>query len=100
MTKPLVHKIWFLLRNKFFLTLIIFIVWLIVFDQHNLLDRYKSRRHLNQIKKDTTYYNEKIIQDRLSIKLLETDDESLKRFARERYLMKAPDEDVFIIVKE
>ncbi len=100
MINPQLYKIWVLLRNKFILTLVICIVWLVVFDQHNLIDRYKSHRHLNQLKKDANYYKEKIIQDRQSIKLLETDKESLEKFAREQYLMKAPDEDVFIIVKD
>lgn len=100
MTKSGWNKIWLFLRNKFFLSLAIFIVWLIVFDQHNLIDRYKSIRHLNQLKKDTSYYQQKIKQDRLSIDMLETDDKNLERFARERYLMKAPDEDVYIIVKD
>jgi len=100
MTKPLLNKIWVFLRNKFFLTLAIFIAWLIVFDQHNLIDRYKSHRHLNKLKKDTSYYIDKIEQDRQSIRLLETDKENLEKFAREQYLMKAPDEDVYIIVKD
>ncbi|MEA1878124.1 MAG: septum formation initiator family protein [Bacteroidota bacterium] len=100
MNKTLLNKIWAFLRNKFFLTLAIFIVWLIVFDQHNLIDRYKAHRHLNKLKKDTTYYINKIEQDRMSIRLLETDKENLEKFARERYLMKAPDEDVYIIVKD
>ncbi|MCK5821181.1 MAG: septum formation initiator family protein [Bacteroidales bacterium] len=96
----MLHKIWAFIRNKFFLTLAIFIVWLIVFDQHNLIDRYKSRRHLNKLKEDTSYYINKIQQDRQSIELLETDKENLEKFAREQYLMKAPDEDVYIIVKD
>ncbi len=100
MNKPQLNKVWSFLRNKFFLTLAIFIAWLIVFDQHNLIDRYKSRRYLTKLKKDTTYYIDKIKQDRQSIKLLETDKENLEKFARERYLMKAPDEDVYIIVKD
>jgi len=82
------------------LTFLIFAVWLIIFDQHNLIDRYKSHRNLNQLKKDSLYYHHKILTDRQSIKLLETDKKSLEKFARERYLMKAPDEDIFVIIKK
>jgi len=57
----------------------------------------KSRRHLNQLKKDTAFYNDRIKEDRNQILLLETDDQNLEKIARERYLMKAPDEDIFVI---
>lgn len=88
------------LLNKFVLTLLIFGTWVLVFDQHNLVDRWKARRHLNQLKQDTTWYHQKIRDDLESIRLLETSSENLERFAREQYLMKAPDEDVYIILKK
>ncbi len=89
-----------IISNKFVITLLIFTVWLIVFDQHNLIDRFRSKRHLNQLIKDTAFYHNKIRDDKQSILLLETDRQSLEKFARERYLMKAPGEDVFIIMKK
>lgn len=100
MKRPNLQKILAVVLNKFLLTLIIFGVWLLVFDQHNLIDRFKARRHLNQLKKDTAYYRAKVQEDQKSIDLLETNNQNLEKFARERYRMKAPDEDVFIIVKD
>jgi len=100
MVKLAFQKIWLFVKNKFVLTSIIFFVWLFVFDQHNLVDRIKARKHLNDLKQDTTYYHEQIVKDKNSIELLETSKENLEKFARERYLMKAPDEDVYIIVKK
>jgi cell division protein DivIC len=100
MVKDKFQKLWFFIRNKYVLTSIIFFVWLFVFDQHNLVDRIKAHQHLNQIRQDTAYYSEKIKTDRENINLLETNKDNLEKFARERYLMKAPDEDVFIIVKK
>lgn len=100
MIKKIIQKIWSVLKNKFVLTTLIFSVWLFVFDQHNLVDRWKARRHLNQLKQDTTYYHHKIYQDQENIRLLETNKDNLEKFAREKYLMKAPNEDVYIIVKK
>lgn len=88
------------LVNKFVLTIAAFGIWLIIFDQHNLVDRWKARRHLENLKQDTTYYHQKIVIDRENIRLLETNKTNLEKFAREKYLMKAPDEDVYIIVKK
>lgn len=94
------HKVYSVLVNKYFLSIVGFSVWIIFFDQHNLLDRYKSRQHLNQLKKDIVFYQEKIHSDREKIKLLKTNPQNLERFAREQYLMKAPDEEVFVILKK
>jgi cell division protein FtsB len=55
---------------------------------------------LDQLKKDTVFYREKIRDDREKIKLLKTNPQNLERFAREQYLMKAPDEEVFVILKK
>ena len=100
MLKGTLQKLWLIVKNKFVLTTVIFFVWLFVFDQHNLVDRIKAHKHLNQLKQDTTYYHEQIVKDKQSIELLETNKDNLEKFARERYLMKAPDEDVYIIVKK
>lgn len=34
------------------------------------------------------------------IKLLKTNPQNLEQFAREKYLMKAPDEEIFVILKK
>jgi cell division protein DivIC len=89
-----------ILVNKYFLSLVVFSVWIFFFDQHNLVDRFKSKKHLDQLKNDTVFYQKKIRSDRESIKLLKTNPQNLERFAREKYLMKAPDEEVFVILEK
>ncbi|MCX6223732.1 MAG: septum formation initiator family protein [Bacteroidia bacterium] len=100
MNKKFWHKVLSVLVNKYFLSLVVFSVWIFFFDQHNLVDRFKSRQHLDQLKSDTVFYQEKIRSDRKSIKLLKTNPQNLERFAREKYMMKAPDEEVFVILKK
>jgi len=89
-----------ILRNKYLITFVAFGVWLIVFDQHNLIDRFKTRQYLNKLVQDTVHYHDKIIEDQDVIHQLQTNTENLEKFAREEYLMKAEDEDVFIIKKK
>ena len=87
-------------RNKFLLTLAIFVVWIFLFDSNNLLDRIKDIRNLNQLKSDREYYLEKTTQDSLRLKELKTDNANLEKFAREQYLMKRDNEDIFVVVKK
>ena len=89
-----------ILRNKYLITFVAFGIWLIVFDQHNLIDRFKTRQYLNKLVQDTVHYHDKIIEDQDVIHQLQTNTENLEKFAREEYLMKAEDEDVFIIKKK
>ena len=100
MVSPLSHKILHFLKNKYVLTLLIFIIWLFLFDSNNILDQMKQQKELNQLNNDKEYYQKKIKEDSLKLKELETDSRSLEKFAREQYLMKKKNEDLFIIIKK
>jgi len=73
---------------------------LLFFSQNNLLDRFDNISKLNQLKKDKAYYNKAIENAQRKMEELKTNKKSLEKFAREEYLMKKPNEDIFIIVKE
>jgi cell division protein DivIC len=85
-------------RNKYLLTIIIFLVWLILLDSNNLITRYKELRELRNLKIDKEYYTKRIEADRKKLHELKTDNHNLEKFAREQYHMKKPDEDLYIIL--
>lgn len=85
-------------RNKYILTIIIFIIWLLLLDSNNLIARYKDMRELHKLKIDKEYYTKKIREDKQKLHELKTDDHNLEKFAREQYRMKKPDEDLYIIL--
>jgi len=87
-------------RNKYVLTALIFLLWLLLFDQNNLAERRKSTREYNQLLQEKEYYQKKIEDDRKRIEELKTNADNLEKFAREQYLMKKDNEDIFIIVDE
>jgi cell division protein FtsB len=89
-----------ILRNKFVLTVFIFGVWIFLFDQNNLLDRFTDMKKLRQLEKEKEYYLNKIKEDQQRIFELTSDSDDLEKFAREKYLMKKDNEDVFIVVQE
>jgi cell division protein DivIC len=89
-----------LLKNKYILAALAFIVWISLFDDNNLIERHQLNKELKQIEKDKVYYLEKIQEDAARLKELQTNDENLEKFAREQYLMRRDDEDVFVIVAE
>ena len=87
-----------MLRNKYVLTSLVFLIWLLLFDQNNLNERRKNTREYNQLLEEKDYYMKKIEEDRKRIQELKTNNENLEKFAREQYLMKKDNEDIFIIV--
>jgi len=94
----IIEKIPPVFRNKYLLTIIIFLVWLILFDSNNLVARYKELKELRKLKADREYYIKRIEEDKKKLHDLKTDNNNLEKFAREQYRMKKPDEDLYIIM--
>jgi len=88
------------LKNKYVYTSIAFVVWMLFFDRNNLISQFELRSKLNQLKEDKQYYIEEIKKDRKDMLELLSNPKNLEKFAREKYLMKKDNEDIFLIVKQ
>ena len=89
-----------LFKNKFFIVTIAFIVWMTFFDKNDLVSQYEYHQQVSKLKQERDYY--KVETDKVSKDLdeLTSNPQKLEKFAREKYLMKKDNEDVFVIVKE
>jgi cell division protein DivIC len=87
-------------RNKFFIASGVFVLWISFFDDDNLIERFQNLREIGQLKKDKEYYIQKISEDSERLRELKTNKENLEKYAREQFLMKKDNEDVFVIVEE
>jgi cell division protein FtsB len=90
-----VYKI---IKNKYFLTTIGIIVWLFFFDKNDVFTQKDLLMKLNKLRHERDYYISEIENNKRDIKELQTNNESLEKFAREKYLMKKDNEDVFVVV--
>ncbi len=97
-TKSLIPRILLLvLRNKYLVAIIVFVLWVVVFDSHSLIDRYANLQRLNELKKEHQFYVDELeFYEARHIELFSGKDE-LEKFAREQYKMRAADEVVFVI---
>ena len=86
--------------NKYVVTLIVFFVFLIFFDNHNLISRWETSRKINGMEKEIEFYQTEIDKNRKKMNEMQTSDESLEKYAREQYHLKKDSEDVFIIREE
>lgn len=88
------------LKNKYLLTGLFFVVWVVFFDRNDLFSQYSYRQQLKKLENDKTYYLKEIEANKLVMDELMSDPEHLEKYARERYLMKKENEDIFLIVEE
>lgn len=77
-----------------------FFIWMLFFDNNNFISQYSSRKKLSQLEADKEYYQKEIAENSASLEDLLTNKQTLEKFAREKYLMKKKEEDIFILVEE
>ncbi|MCU0355977.1 MAG: septum formation initiator family protein [Cyclobacteriaceae bacterium] len=87
-------------RNFYTISCIIFLIWMLFLDSNDFISRYKLSAKLRSLENEKTYYEEKIREVEKDKDELFGDRYAVEKFAREKYLMKKDNEDVFIIVEE
>jgi len=85
------------LKNKYILTLVFFAFWIIFIDDYNLIKQHKLQKDVDALKTQKEYYNSEITKDSTDLYHLQNIKAEQERFAREKFLMKKDNEDVFII---
>lgn len=93
-------KIVSFLKNKYLLTIIGLVVWVVFFDKNDLNTQIDLRQQVKQLEKERNYFSQEISVITSDIKELTTNPNTLEKFAREKYLMKRNNEDIFVIVED
>ena len=82
--------------NIFILIVLVFAVWMTFFDENSYLVHREFNKEIDELEKTIKFYEDRINEDRATIKKLQ-DSLELERFAREKYLMKKKNEDIYLI---
>jgi cell division protein FtsB len=90
------NKVFKILTNIFVLIFIPFIIWMLFFDENSYLVHRKFNSEIKDLESTVSFYKTKIAEDKAIILKL-NDSLQLERFAREQYLMKKENEDIYII---
>jgi cell division protein FtsB len=89
-----------LLRNKYFLVTLAFVVWMLFFDKNDIYSQYQYHEQVSKLKAESEFYQKETAKVSKDLDELTSDKAQLEKFAREKYLMKKDNEDVFVVVKE
>jgi cell division protein FtsB len=94
----LLDRIPFWLRNKYVLTLMGFAVWMLFIDDRDFYVTYiKQRSELNALQTSKQYLEQQISTTRQELGQLKVNAATVEQYAREKYLMKRDNEDLFVV---
>lgn len=86
-----------ILRNKYLLTLSVFVVWMLFFDRNDVFTQMQRRKEFNEIEESKAYFSQKITESKEFSKDIQSNAAAIEKFAREKYHMKRDNEDLFLV---
>ncbi len=99
MKKSLDIAIW-IVKNKYLMTLLVFIIWILFFDSNSYLNQRRLNSALKKVESEKEFYISEIEKDKKTTQKLKSNPELLERYAREQFLMKRKNEDIFLIINK
>lgn len=88
------------LRNPYVLTVMIFFIWMTLFDSNSVIRQVKLQLKLANLEEQKVFLDKETARDIKFNSDVMGDKNELERFAREKYFMKRDCEDLYIIVVE
>jgi cell division protein DivIC len=85
------------IRNKFFIAITVFAVVIFFFDKNDFFTQMDRNRQLRDLLLSKEYFTSQIAAEQSVLDKMKTNPGTLEKYAREKYLMKRDNEDLFII---
>lgn len=98
--KKIVHFLPKPIKNKYSISICLFLIWAIFLDDYNLIKQKKIKNKVNDLKKQKEYYSNEIKKDSTELIRLKNDPDTQEKFAREKFLMKKNNEDIYVIIRD
>jgi cell division protein DivIC len=85
------------IKNKYFISVAAFAVILLFLDKNDLLTQFARQKELKDLQQSKQYFTTRIAAESKELEQFKSNPASLEKYAREKYLMKRDNEDLFII---
>lgn len=85
------------LKNKYFISLGVFAAVMFFFDKNDVFTYSARNKQLRELQESKQYYTDRIASERKELEQLKSNPGTVEKYAREKYLMKRDNEDLFII---
>ena len=90
-------KIFRVISNKYLIAITVFAVLMLFIDRNNLFEQIQRRQQLNELLASKKFYRQEIDKTQKNLSDLKNNPDALEKYARENYLMKKDNEDLFIV---
>lgn len=90
-------KLWAIIRNKYVIATLVFIVYICFLTENNVRVVSRVRSDVKELKNQEELLKNKISHDSLVVQSLSNDLAAIEKFGRENYYLKAPGEDVYVV---
>ena len=86
----------FVCRRKYLITLVVFVVIVGFLDENSLFRRLAYEREISQLKEEIEKYRADYEENTKRLNELNSNPDAIEQVAREKYLMKKPNEDIYV----
>ena len=89
-----------ILHSMFFRYTVVCILGVLIvgfLDENSVWNHMKNRQRINELQEETAKYNAEFRRDQARIRELDRNPKAMEKIARERFFMKADDEDIFVL---
>ena len=93
----LLSRIYPVVKNKYFISIVFFIIWMLFFDPKDWGSIAERTNKLHELQKSEQQLIKQIADTRAELNLLKSSAETVERYSREKYLMKKDNEDIFLV---
>ena len=95
--KSFLLRIYHIPALKYVVVALIAIVLIGFVDENSIWNHMRNKQRISELEEEIDQYTERYHQDQERIRTLDSDPKAIEKIARERYFMKADDEDVFVL---
>lgn len=88
-----------ILKSKYAIASIIFLVLIIFFDRNNIFEQIERKQALNTLLDQKDFYQKEIDSTKIKINELRNNSQLLEKYARENLFMHKDSEEIFIFEK-
>lgn len=85
------------IRNKYFISFAAFCVVVLFLDKNDFFTQLDRRKELKELQQNKQYYTTQITAERKELEALKNNPATLEKYAREKYLMKRDNEELFLV---
>jgi cell division protein DivIC len=91
------RKAFRIISNKYLIAFSAFVMLMLFFDHNDIFTQMERRKNLHQLEAKRKFFETEISKTNKELNDLQHDPAALEKYAREKYILKKDNEDVFLV---